>query len=248
MAPMTKRLSLTVTASALSVLFGSAAHGSYYPGKMDPGGTGTVPGWNGTAIFQIDPNCVRAGFTGWLATNQNPGLANPSAGCGNASVYSANVLLYSTSPSTPPGPVLDSFTLGTNETHGLANPPTFDIWGVLDLNGVLDGVDTIAMGPVSGSSTYSADNFWLQFISGFCNPDIARCPAFGPDASANIFFQPGGEGNILTSNTAVVTFGSSCGNNPVGCTIPEPGTLGLIAGALGGGWLMRRRKAKAQSS
>jgi hypothetical protein len=242
---MTKQLSLTVTASAISVLFGTAASGAYYPGKMDPGGTGTVPGWNGTAIFQIDSSCVPAGFTGWMATNQNPGVCS---GCGNASVFSANVLLYSKSPSTPPGPVLDSFTLGTSNTHGLPNPPTFDIVGVYDLNGQLDGVDTFAMGPVSGSSTYSADNFWLQFVSGFCNPDIASCPALGPDASGYLFYQPGGEGNILTGNVANVTFGPSCDNNPVGCrVVPEPGTLGLIAGALGAGWLIRRRKAKTRA-
>jgi hypothetical protein len=245
-AQMTRRFSQRLTVSALSLLFGTAAHGSYYPGHMDPGGTGTVPGFNGNAVFNIDSSCVPAGFTGWLATNQNPGV---SGGCGNASVYSSNVLLYSTSPSDPPipGNVLDSFSLGTSNTHGLPNPPTFDVWGVYILRGALDGVDTIAMGSVNGSSTYLADNFWLQFVSGFCPDDTgASCPGIGPDASAFVFFQPVG-GPISESNPAVVTFGGPC-SNPNNCTVgtaPEPGTLGLILAALGGGWLARRRGRNA---
>jgi len=30
--------------------------------------------------------------------------------------------------------------------------------------------------------------------------------------------------------------------NVVGATVPEPGSLGLLLGALGAGWWMRRRK------
>jgi len=247
MAQISKRLSRRLTVSAVSLLFGTAAHGSYYPANADPGGTGTVPGWNGTAVFEVDPGCLPADFVGWLPTYQNP--TAPCEGCGNASVFSANINLYSTDTNDPPTPgvVLGTITLGN---FGNTENADFNIWGVYDVNGALEGVDTLAMGPVSGSSTptatYSDDNFWLQFVSGYCPGNYdASCPYLGQqlDASAYLFFNGTTSGD--TSNPATVTFGSTACSDPNNCTLstPEPGTLGLILGALGGGWLARRRKA-----
>jgi hypothetical protein len=215
--------------SAMSLLYGAAAYGSFYPGHIDPGGTGTIPGFNGNVVFSIDPNCIKG--TGIQYTDAS-NSCNP---CGAASVYSADISLYSTSPSDPPTPgmVLDSFTVGTNDSHGLPLS-TFDIFEVRSLNGALDGVLTGFMGPVNGSLFYSADMFWLWF-----NFPVGTDPAF---ISENT------EQN--KSNPGTVIFGGPC-TDPNNCTVPtvpEPGTLGLILTALGGGWLTRRRKVRTAVS
>jgi len=210
MAQMSGRFSRRLTVSAISLLFGTAAHGSYYPGQMDPVGNGTVPGFTGPVVFSIPDSCIPDGGTGSEVTG--------SCGCGDASVYSGTVFLYSITPNNPPG-VLDQFSFGTSVQEG-----NFDITDVHFTDYALDGVDTVLMGPEFGSSYYSDDEFWLQFSYDAENAYLY----FNSDTS--------------TPNQGGVTFGGSCGNNPVGCTVPEPGTLGLILGALGGGWLARRRK------
>lgn len=239
-AQMTRRLSHRVTVSAISLLFGTAAQGSYYPGHMDPGGNGKVPGFNGNVVFNIPSSCIPEGGTGWEATNYNTAFCG---GCGNASVYSATAFLYSTAPGDPPTPgrVLDQFTLGTNMPDGLL-PSTFNILGVYFFNGALAGVDTNAMGAVPGSSFYSSDTFWLQFVSGHCPRGCTTPGQFGVDP---VYLSENNVDNI--SPPGGVTFGPPC-TDPNHCTVgtaPEPGTLGLILAALGGGWLARRRGRNA---
>lgn len=239
MAKKTGRVSHGVAVSALfsamALLYGTAAYGSFYPGHIDPGGNGTIPGFNGNAVFDIQASCVPVEFTGWLATNQNTGT---SAGCGNAFVYSANIDLYTVSPSDPPTPGI------VQGTFNLSAEPT-DFWpvlGVYVLNGALDGVDTNAMGPNVGTGAWATHNFWLQFVSGFCQ--------FGCTAPGNFI---DGTADISMDNinsfgpSGPVIFGTPC-PNPNNCTVPEPGTLALVATAVGGGWLIRRRKGKTAAS
>src|SRR5437867_10657556 len=207
--------------SAISLLFGTSADASFYPGHIDPGGTGLVPGFTGDAVFDIAATCVPTGFTGWLAAG--------SGGCGNATVYSADIDLYSVSPADPPFP---GAVVGT---FSLAEIDFWPIFGVYVLDGALAGVDTGLMGPEAGTGFWTGSDFFLQFVSGFAPGDgIALVdPAY-------IYLN----GNI--SNPGTVTFGPPC-DTPTDCLVapaPEPGTLGLILGALGGGWLARRRKGK----
>jgi hypothetical protein len=217
-----------VLVSTLSLLFGTAAHAGFYPGHIDPGGNGAdIPGFTADVVFDIPNSCFTDG-TGWKATNQNVG---PSGGCGNATLVSGTVYLYSTSPSDPPSPgaILDQFSLSN-----------FDLLGIYSSNNVLLGVDSDPMGPEPGADFYSSDLFWLQFVSGFCQtgctPPGGIDPGYLSVNDINNFGPPG-----------TVTFGPECrtADKCLVAGIPEPGTLALLFSALGGGWLARRRKRNA---
>ncbi|MBA3505320.1 MAG: hypothetical protein H0T80_06005, partial [Betaproteobacteria bacterium] len=205
--------------AAVSLLFGTAAHAVVYPASFDPGGNGfDIPGFNGTAVFDIDPGCVPVGFTGWQPTSANTG----SGSCGAASLLSANVTLYSTATGDPPNPgiPLGSFSLGP------ASPGVFDVLGVYVVNGNLAGVDTDPLGPVFGTGIYVSDQFWLQFVSGFCEFGCTPVPPMlpPPGDGGELFLSakaPGDPAYIFVNSLdnpsfpATVVFGAPCpGNDP----------------------------------
>jgi hypothetical protein len=232
--------------SAISLLYGASANASFYPGHIDPGGTGTVPGFHGDFVVNIDSFCLQG--SGWQATNQNPSVIS---GCGNAFLYSATIDLYSTDPGDPPAPgtILGHFVLGPDNTGA------FPIVGVVSfVAGQPAEIDTDPLGPAPGlpegtHTDWVGHDFWLQFVSGSCQFGCTSLP--GPIG----FVDPGYIFMDLLdfehlSNPGTVTFGAACqevDGVPINCVIgatPEPGVLSLVLGALGGGWLARRRKKK----
>lgn len=235
--PRARSTSQTFAASmlffAVSLFVASAAQGSFYPGHIDPGGNGTdIPGFTGDVVFSIDPSCINNDGSGWQPTNANTGT---SVGCGNATVYSGLIDLYTVSPTDPPDPgvVTGTFSLETN---------FWPILGVYSVNGALMGVDTDAMGPETGTGDWSSHVFWLQFVSGFCQ---VGCTAPGNFPGDPAYISLDDINNFSPPGTVI--FGPAC-ETATNCfvpSIPEPGSLSLIAGALGGlGWLTRRRKGK----
>lgn len=235
----TGRMPRRVLVSALSLLFGSAAQAGFYPGHIDPGGLGDIPGYTADAVFSIDPSCTTDG-TAWKATN-----ALVSSGCGNASLYSAIVYLYTTDPGDPPNPgiVKDHFTL-----------TDWPVLGVYFQDGALAGIDTNRMGPAYGLDPYPPYDgrpFWLQFWTGLC--EYSGCTPPGGTVTVTLA-AAGDPGSLSVDNInhfslGDVRFGPEC-PDPTTClvpSIPEPGTLALLFGALGGGWLARRRKRDASA-
>lgn len=213
-----------VTVAGLLLAFGTAAQALIVTGVFDPPGNGgNIPGFNGDAVFDINQECVDLG-PGWHST----GTDNA---CGPSFMTQALVNLYSTSPEDPTTTPIDFFTLGQ-----------FPIFGVLiGSDGSVQGVDSDPMGPAHGHGVYASDFFWLEFASDCINNScfaglakLAGDPAFllvntlndDPNsaevsAPATVRFVPG---NLLA--------------------VPEPGTLSLILGAAGLGWLRRRKSAQ----
>jgi hypothetical protein len=104
--------------------------------------------------------------------------------------------------------------------------------GVVDIvifNHALAGVDTSLIGfvfPGPCTGDLCGTPWWIQFESGFEDPVFlftGTCPD-GPSTCT-----PGTSPQGVATH---VTF----------ARVPEPGSLGLILGALGAGWLARRRK------
>ena len=226
--------------SAISLLYGASAQASFVPGHIDPGGTGTVPAFTGDAVFNIPSAC--------FATDGIHFTNNGSGGCGNATVYSAVIDLYTTDPAAPPTPPNSSpigqFTL-----------TPIDFWPISEIfviNGGLAGVETGIMGPDPGTGFWSSPphNFWLDFDCDLCNQFLLAASSdaiiLGVTSGSAFIYIDNPDIASNKSNPGLITFGAPC-VTPTNCLVtpaPEPGTLGLILGALGGGWLASRRKRK----
>jgi hypothetical protein len=111
------------------------------------------------------------------------------------------------------------------------------------------------MGPDPGTGFWSGRNFWLDFDCDLCNQQFLLAASSDSSILANItsgsafiyINQPEFPNTIGDKSLpGTITFGGFC-DDPDNCFVqqtPEPATLGLIAGALGGAWLTGRRKKK----
>ena len=104
--------------------------------------------------------------------------------------------------------------------------------------GKIDSFDTALLPHVSGIPDPDLDEFpgpfefWMQFISG---KQCENEPCGQLDKGVYLF---GGEGKYIGTG-----YTGRLGEIPwAGLPVPEPGTISLILGALGGGWLARRRR------
>ena len=240
------RISRKAVATAVSLLLGASAQAKVGVGIFDPMTQFGIPGYQGTATFFVSDSCFNGSASGY-------DVFTGSGDCGVATLESATVYLYGPGPlpAPPPGgPTPPStFSLG---------PSSLSVTGVHIIAGQIAGIDTtagfsFAADPVHSGTT---SQFTLQFLSGCLPGDpVANCGAlFGP-----LFFGLGDSfGPAAVGAIPTVTLMDSQSDDPQGAqsianivfttqpdaTVPEPGTLGLILGALGGGWLARRRKKK----
>jgi len=210
------------------MLLGSTAQASvFYDSNFDP----PLPafGFAGTARFQLADNCfTSSGFQ----------YVNTSSSSCTVSMISATVNLFT--PSS--GPPTSTATLD----FAPVLPNSIDIWGIdLDANLHLVGVDSFIIGPVTTTVPPFTGNWWLQYDDGQGHtPPGGPVLEFGalsaPDP-VNLYHDcddlPPGR-PCLAGTAPNVTFSLVQG-------VPEPGTLSLLLGALGGGWLARRRKKQA---
>jgi hypothetical protein len=113
--------------------------------------------------------------------------------------------------------------------------PSSDVWSYVVIGGQFVGVDTGIIGSVLVSET----SYWFQFASTFFAADGPNSPA----SVSNVV-------NLYDNCTLNSDSNLQCGEplyqaTTVTFATPEPGSLGLILGALGAGWWVRRRKAAA---
>lgn len=251
-----------IVLSALGVLtIVGTASGAVYRTRYDPSFGEPYPnlGFRGTADFAVDDACL-AGDGGWKA----------DGGCGEMSLLSATVELYDAgsvgqatidtlvfAPPVPePDPILGVFVQFTSETGR---------------NEVV-GLDTTIFGPQNADvpGIYTGP-LWLQFISGQM-PSSDFTAAVLSDFSTSALITGVGGAFIYAATCPTVEEESTSLYNSYGyhppqpqeCSdtpdfqsnlasnitferldVPEPGSLALIFGGLGAGWLARRKMRKA---
>jgi hypothetical protein len=119
--------------------------------------------------------------------------------------------------------VISNVTTAPFALNFAAALPSTNVLSYVVVGGQLAGVETGIIGPVDVSET----DYWFQFLTSFNNNAVSNVANLYTDCSDN-------ECSTTAQTTSGVTFARQ--------TTPEPGSLGLILGAFGAGWLARRRK------
>jgi hypothetical protein len=256
---MTRRLaraSIGAAAAAVCFALSSAAHAAvYYQSTFDPFN------FSVEAIFEIDaPASSRCltGPSGWVWANAFASAARPCT----VTLVSAVATVVD---GTPPETIHIPFVSYTNP-----NPNPNIIYALYDDDGAPGGIAWLPglIGPqtTSGNVNDSLNGkWWLQFL----NNDAGVLPSGPPPHNSTAYLYHGeqcftflgfrkcipqrvpGSSGIATIVNDVYTSGFRTlgSQRPTlaanGTPVPEPGSLALVLGALGAGWLALRRKATA---
>ncbi len=234
MGPRFKRVSQAAVATAVALLFGSEAEAGAVGGRWDPlfGPNDDGLYWSGVANFTIPDSCLTGTFTG------SGSVFVSSCSSGAMAFVDATVTLSR-------GTLSETLVYTSGFVNGM------EIKDIDGANAVV-GIDTGLIGPeFAGNPLIYQGPFWIFFQPG------AVDPVFGQEGTCTDF--PAGciENPNKISDPAFLTITTTCGPlpdcNPTfytrefaepGAVIPEPGTMGLVLGALGA-WLARRRRKVA---
>jgi PEP-CTERM motif len=105
----------------------------------------------------------------------------------------------------------------------------------IDSNGLLEGIDTQLIGwvfPAPCAGTLCGTPWWIQWGAFNNDPVFLYTGSCDGPLSCNPDENFSGEATHVTFTR-------------IGAVVPEPATLGLLLGALGAGWWVRRRKPAA---
>jgi hypothetical protein len=218
------RILTCIAAAGLFLAAGPPAQAGSWGGKFDP------IGMFGTDLINISgSNCLPGTTAGGFFLVNGFG----ATGC-TATLLNASVTL--TNP-PPPGPFTDTAQLTFSALN--TNQPFDGIWGIdLAADGTLLGVDSFLIGPKFTGNPAFPGPWWIQLDAG----DGQSFPDPPPTGLNTVLLFTADCSECQPFPNATFT-ADLIGNkfDPV----PEPGSLALLAGALGAGWLTRRRKAAA---
>ena len=216
------RLIACIATAVLSAAAGSPAGAGSWGSSFDP------IGMHGTDLINISGSDCLPGTTAGGFFYVNGFGANNCV----VSLVNADVTLTSVPETT--------------DTAQLTFGPSTAIWGIdLAPNGTLTGVDSFQIGPKfapEGSNVIFNGPWWIQLDAG----DGQAPPSFADPGATFIntvlLFSGSCDPSCFPDSQPVYT-AHVIGNEFV--PVPEPGSLGLLFGALGAVWLTRRRKAAA---
>jgi hypothetical protein len=225
-------------AAAIAFSMPGLASAKFYGGNFDP------PTFNGFAWFQIGDDCLT--HNGLNIANLN---LSPLYSCTNVAMQGTGSgfplpVVTLTNPANPLGhktTTLDFTSFATDST---------DMLLVYVLDHEFAGLQTGYIGGfVDNDPTYfGSAKWWVQFVA---------TPTFNSDHqltsvtnTVKLFYDCPIERGLLgrrfadCDDIAPVDVATDVHFAPLAALVPEPGSLSLILGGLGIGWLSRRRKAK----
>jgi hypothetical protein len=191
---------------------------AFYDVNFDP------VGFAGSGRFAVDDACLAT--DGWKAVSS----------CGPVTLQTAQADLFDTA----------------NPLHTInltfAPPVYTGVFGIYVVNGELDGADTGLVGPQHVTTDPFFDGYyWLQFASGHIPSTIT---SIASDATAlntppntlnaTYLWYASCIPTIECPPRAIFTASTVTYTRVNG--VPEPGSLALLLGAGGAGWLRRRRQ------
>jgi hypothetical protein len=232
------RRSLGGLAVALSFLVSGAAQAGFYGGKFDP------PVFDGFAWFQIGDDCL---------THNGVNVANLNL----APFYSCTNVAMQGTGSGFPLPVINLTNLANPAGHttttlnftGFATD-SVDMQLVYVLDHQFAGLETGFIGGFfdNDPTYFGSKQWWVQFVA---------TPTFNSDHqltsvtnAVKLFYDcpmvsiGRSERKVADcDDIAPIDVATDVKFAPLAALVPEPGSLSLILGGLGIGWLARRRKA-----
>lgn len=231
MSKSSSQLFLRGTVALTFLAISLVAQAATYRGSWDPPYGSTYPnlGFAGEGVFFVPDSCLA--LTGFIFDS------DPCSN-GGMSLVSAKVNFYDIADS---GTILDTLIFAPPV------PASDPVIGVFVQGNEVTGVDTNVFGPQASSlAIANFDSFYLQFMSGnmpiFLLVDTLLVTDTGafiyPEAT---FCQPNSDLCYQAPDFSKV----SLPGDVTYARVPEPGSLALILGALGMGYLARRRKAAA---
>ena len=223
----TVRMSLTALAAVAALTLLSPAHAGTWGDSFDP------IGMHGTSLINISgSDCLPGTTTGGFFYVNGFDANNCEVSLLNASVTLTDL------------PASDSAQLTFIDLGG---PATGNIWGVdLAVDGTLLGVDSFLIGPQFTPNPAFSGPWWIQLNAqdGQLPPGLNTFASDPPPNNVvNLFSGSCPEGCFPNTGNGPIYIASVDGNRFF--AVPEPGSLALLACALGAGWLTRRRKGTA---
>lgn len=221
--------------AAMLAMLATTAHGTaIVRARLDPFAVSgiPVPGYDGYADFEVFGTCL--GTDGWKSVNS-------SGNCGTVAMYDSVIYLYGEDPGQGPGNSAHGDTMRFETGFGFSSA----IFGIYVLGGEIKGIDMNPVSPyVAPDGAYGGRIFMLKLGTN-CAFTTGLCSGFAPFGSLEDAEQDAGNGLptdriTFTSGLPVSEPRASVFPGPT-AVIPEPGTLSLLLGALGGAWLARRR-------
>lgn len=234
MSTKTLRLLLGILVAIMAATFGATANARFVSSGFDP------LFFAGTAVFHVDDNCV---------ANDGVHFANVGNCTGVELMGTDSPFGLPTVQLAPPtGPFLDFSNFGGSTA----------MISVAVIDGAVVGINTLPIGFFQAQSPNQgySDFYYIEFVSvpKFAYPE-SNFDALSTDSSWSHSYNA--PELISVTNTVYLfdcpteyfaLFGrSKCSvadpaTSVTFAQIPEPGTLALLLGGVGAGWLARRRK------